>query len=153
ADAQGMQRHRSRGSSPPNLDVSDRSYFIAQRDGLTSGLFMSEPLVTRSENRAGVILSRRLEDEQGGFAGVVTAIVDLEDLKQFYGAVNLGGGSAIQLLRDDGTLLVRNPPTPTAVGQRFPELTAAPTAPQTRLTSPIDGKREFIAVAHVRDAP
>src|ERR1700732_4230685 len=62
-DAQGIQRHRARGPSPPNLDVSDRSYFIAQRDGTAAGLFMSEPLITRSENRAGVILSRRLNDE------------------------------------------------------------------------------------------
>jgi PAS domain S-box-containing protein len=153
ADAQGIQRHRSRGSSPPHLDVSDRSYFIAQRDGVAKGLFLSEPLVSRSENRAAVILSRRLDDGQGGFAGVVTAIVDLEDLKQFYAAVNLGGDSAMQLLRDDGTLLVRNPPTPAAVGQRFPKLAATPNAPYSRLMSPIDGKREFIAVAHVRDTP
>src|ERR1700675_1951945 len=69
-DAQGIQRHRSRGSSPPHLDVSDRSYFIAQRDGTTAGLFMSEPLVSRSENRPGVVLSRRLDDDTGGFAGV-----------------------------------------------------------------------------------
>ncbi|HEY2401108.1 MAG TPA: hypothetical protein VGI23_12195, partial [Steroidobacteraceae bacterium] len=32
-DAQGIQRHRSHGSAPPNFDVSDRPYFIAQRDG------------------------------------------------------------------------------------------------------------------------
>jgi hypothetical protein len=140
ADAQGIQRYRSRGSSPPDLDVSDRSYFIAQRDGAAKGLFMSEPLVSRSENRAAVILSRRLDDGHGGFAGVVTAIVDLEDLKQFYAAVNLGGDSAMQLLREDGTLLVRNPPTPAAVGQRFPKLAAAPSAPYSRLMSPIDGK-------------
>src|SRR5216684_3248359 len=55
-DAQGIQRHRSRGAVPPNFDVSDRSYFIAQRDGTATGLFMSEPLVTRSENRAGIVL-------------------------------------------------------------------------------------------------
>jgi PAS domain S-box-containing protein len=152
-DAQGIQRYRSRGSSPPHLDVSDRSYFIAQRDRTATGLFMSEPLVTRSENRAGVELSRRLDDDTGGFAGVVTAIVDLEDLKQFYGAVNLGGGSAIHLLRKDGTLLVRNPPTPSAVGQKFPQLVAAPTAQAKRLLNPIDGKRDFIAVARVRDTP
>jgi hypothetical protein len=30
-DARGIQHHRSRGVSPPNLDVSDRAYFIAQR--------------------------------------------------------------------------------------------------------------------------
>ena len=46
-DAQGIQRHRSRGSSPPDLDVSDRSYFIAQRDRTVTGVFMSEPLITR----------------------------------------------------------------------------------------------------------
>ena len=82
-DAQGIQRHRSRGSSPPDLDVSDRSYFIAQRDRATTGVFLSEPLITRSENRLGFVLSRRLDDDHGQFAGVVTAIVDLEDLKQF----------------------------------------------------------------------
>jgi signal transduction histidine kinase/CheY-like chemotaxis protein len=152
-DAQGIQRHRSRGVSPPNLDVSDRSYFIAQRDGTAKVLFMSEPLVTRSEHREGVELSRRLEDGHGVFAGVVTGIVDLEDLKQFYGVVNLGVGSAIQLLRADGTLLVRNPPVAGAVGRQFPQLAAIPNAPATRLMSPVDGKREFIAVAPVRDTP
>src|SRR5882762_10293187 len=153
ADAQGIQRHRSRGSSPPDLDVSDRSYFIAQRDRTVTGVFMSEPLITRSENRPGFVLSRRLEDDQGRFAGVVTAIIDLEDLKEFYGDVDLGGGSAIHLLREDGTLLVRNPPKPQAVGRKYPDLAAVPIAPAIRLVSPIDGKRDFIAVAPVRDTP
>jgi PAS domain S-box-containing protein len=149
-DAQGNQRYGSRGSSPPNHNVADRSYFIAQRDGTAAGLFMSEPLVTRSEGRAAIILSRRLEDENGGFAGIVTAIVDLDDLEEFYRAVNLGVGSAIQLIRDDGTLLARNPPTPIAVGQKFPAFAALPTAPAPRLVNPIDGSDDFIAVARVR---
>ena len=151
-DAHGIQRYRSRGSSPPDLDVSDRSYFAAQRDGAASGLFMSEPLVTRSEERPAVELSRRLDDDTG-FAGVVTAIVDLEDLQQFYQAVSLGPGSAVQLLREDGTLLVRNPPTPSEVGRKFPQLVAAPTARENAISNLIDGKRDFIAIARVRDAP
>jgi len=150
-DAQGIQRHRSHGSSPPNLDVSDRSYFISQRDGTARGFFMSEPLVTRSENRAGVVISRRLEDGTGQFAGVVTAIVDLEDLERFYGSVNLGRASAIQLLRDDGTLLARNPAVSLLFGRSFPQLAAVPDAPATRLMNPIDRNRDFIAVAPVRD--
>ena len=88
-----------------------------------------------------------------GFAGVVTAIVDFEDLEQFYRAVNLGAGSAIHLLREDGTLLVRNPPTPSALGQKFPQLVAASIAQAKRFVNPIDGKRDFVAVARVRDAP
>src|ERR1700757_4400359 len=114
---------------------------------------MSEPLVTRSENRAGVELSRRLDDAAGDFAGVVTAIVDFDDLEQFYGAVNLGAGSAIQLLRDDGTLLVRNPPLPGPVGQKFPQVVAASIAEGKRLANPIDAKWDFVAVARVRGAP
>src|SRR6202051_4907770 len=151
-DAQGIQRHRSRGSSPPDLDVSDRSYFIAQRDGTAAGLFMSEPVITRSDGRPGIFLSRRLEDETGAFAGVVAAIVNLEYLAQIYAAVTLGNGSAVQLLRDDGQLLMRDPPDPAAMEQRFPQL-AVPGTPASRLTNPIDGKRDFIAVARVRDTP
>ena len=36
--------------------------------------------------------------------------------------------------------------------KRFPQL-AVPGTPASRLTNPIDGKRDFIAVARVRDTP
>jgi PAS domain S-box-containing protein len=150
-DAQGNLRHSSRAFR--SHDVSDRSYFTAQRDGTAAGLFMSEPLVTRSEGRAAVVLSRRLDDAQGHFAGVVTAEVDLDNLEQYYRAVNLGMGSAIQLVRDDGSLLARNPPIPDAVGRKFPALLAAPAMPAPRLVNPIDAQADFIAVARVRNAP
>ena len=151
-DAQGNQRYSSRKTALAGHNVSDRSYFIAQRDATATGLFMSEPLVTRSEGRAAVELSRRIDNENGGFAGVVTAVVDLDDLKQYYQAVNVSMGSAIQLLRDDGTLLARNPPKPDAIGKKFPVLTAAPATPALRLVNPVDGRRDFIAVAGVRNA-
>jgi PAS domain S-box-containing protein len=151
-DARGIQRHRSRGSPPPNLDVSDRSYFIAQRDRTAAGLFMSEPLITRSEGRPGIILSRRLEDETGAFAGVVAATVNLEDLEKFYAAVTLGSGGGVQLLRDNGQLLMRDPPDPDAIEKVFPQLASLGTAAGA-LINPIDGKRDFIAVVRVRDTP
>ena len=152
-DPQGIQRHRSRGSVPPNLDVSDRAYFIAQRDSAATGLFVSEPLITRSESRMGIVLSRRIEGDHGEFAGVVTAIVDLADLERFYSSVTLGKGSAVQLLRDNGTLLIHNPPAPEAINRKFPELATVPAAPASRVVNPIDGRRDFIAVARVRDTP
>jgi PAS domain S-box-containing protein len=150
---QGIQRYRSRITAVRDLNVSDRSYFIAQRDHAATGFFMSEPLVTRSEHRPGVVVSRRLDDDNGNFAGIITAIVDLDDLKQFYTAMNVGMGGAIHLLQDDGTLLVRNPETPEAVAHKFPALTTPTSAPTTRIVSPIDGSENFISVARVRDAP
>ena len=152
-DARGIQRYRSIGPPPPNLDVSDRSYFIAQRDGTVAGLFMSEPLVTRSENRAGIVLSRRLEDDRGAFFGVITAIVDLEDLQQIYRAIELGQGAAIDLLRDSGTLLVRVPGSPDVVGRDYPQLATNAGGAMTQFASPIDGTQDFIAVSRVRGTP
>jgi PAS domain S-box-containing protein len=152
-DAQGIQRYRSEVTSPPNLDVSDRSYFIAHRDHSIAGAFMSDPLITRSENRAAIVLSQRLEDDSGAFLGVIAANVDLEDLRQVYYNVNLGQGSAIQLLRDSGTLLVRIPGTADAAGRSYPQLAMTAGGATTEFVSPIDGTQDFLAVARVRDTP
>ena len=149
-DAQGEPLYRSRGIPPRSFNVSDRSYFVAQRDGRGAGLYVSEPLVSRSEGQKVVILSRRIEDGRGGFAGVILAQVDLDGLKQFYAAVNVDMGTAVQLLRDDGIMLVRNPPIPSAVGRAFPALTAKAADPKDRLTNPIDGRDDFVAAAPVR---
>jgi PAS domain S-box-containing protein len=152
-DARGIQRYRSNGPPPANLDVSDRSYFIAQRDGTVTGVFMSEPLITRSENRAGIVLSRRLEDDNGTFSGVITAIVDLEDLRQVYRAIDLGQGAAINLLQDAGTLLVHIPGPPDLVGRHYPQLVMNSGRATGQLVNPIDGVRDFIAVSRVRGTP
>ena len=152
-DAHGDTLFRSRGFAIPNHNAADRSYFIAQRDNPAAGMFISEPLTTRSEGRTAVILSRRLNDDQGHFAGVVIANVDLEDLNKFYRAVDLGAGSAIQLLQEDGTLLVRIPRVPDVIGKKFPILASAADDTQDTVTNPMDGRKDFIAVAPVRNTP
>jgi PAS domain S-box-containing protein len=152
-DARGVLRYRSSSSALSGLDLSNRSFFIAHRDRTVTGVFMSEPLITKSENRAAIVLSRRLEDDMGAFVGVIAANVDLDDLQQVYHAVNLGQGSAIHLLRDSGTLLVRIPGSANIVGRSYPQITASADAPMAEFVSPIDGTREFLAVARVRDTP
>jgi signal transduction histidine kinase len=151
-DARGILQNSSddRGQG---ADVSDRSYFIAQRDQTAHGLFVSEPLLSRSEGRTAVMLSRPLEDEDGRFAGIVSANVDLSELGSLYAAVNLRGTMAVQLLREDGTLLIRRPETPSALGRRFPALVAISPGVALQTRNPIDGERDFVAVARVRSLP
>ncbi|MGH8681573.1 MAG: ATP-binding protein [Burkholderiales bacterium] len=155
-DAQGTRRYSSR-ALPGELDVSDRAYFVAQRDRAATGLFVSEPIVTGAENRAALVLSRRVDDGQGRFAGVVSATVDLDDLQQFYRAIRLSAGSAINLVRDDGALIVRQASGPASVGSTFPELAGVrdPEAKQwaTPGASPVDGAARFVAVARLPDLP
>jgi signal transduction histidine kinase len=160
-DANGALLHSSRQFPPPAVDVSDRPYFTVQRDTPTAGLFVSEPLVSRVDNRIELVLSRRLDDGKGRFAGVMTALVDLEDFQRFYRAVDVGAGSTIILLRPDGTLIVREPPAPAMIGTKLPEFAMVRAAesvdadgrPATLIESPIDRARRFVAVVRVREFP
>jgi PAS domain S-box-containing protein len=152
-DAHGVLRFRSQGASPGNADVSDRPYFIAQRDNPHLGVVLSEPLITRSEHRFAVVMSRRLDTPEGSFDGLVQAVVDLEAFQLVYQAIDLGAGSAINLLRDDGTLLVRQPPAAQAVGTRFPELVSAANANAGVLLSPVDRLSRFVGEARVDNFP
>jgi len=148
--ADGQQIHRARALSAPLLNVADRSYFVAQRDSAEDQLFISEPLVTRTDGRVAVVLSRRIENSAHRFAGIVTARVDLDDFSQLYRTVNIDGSTAIILIQDDGTLLVRNPSNVADVGGKFPALAADPVGPFARLADPLNGSTDFIAVAPIR---
>ena len=122
-DAQGMQRYRSRVTGEPLADVSDRPYFLNQRERPSGGLYINEPVVTRTERLPALVVSRRLNTPQGGFDGVVTAIVTLQQIQAAYSALELGEGSALLLTLDDGTLVVRQPEaTGLDAARRFPEL-------------------------------
>jgi PAS domain S-box-containing protein len=155
-DADGIERYSSEPFSP-GLDVSNQPYFTAQRDRTGGRLYASEPFVSPAEPREAIVLSRRLEDPSGRFAGVVTATVDLDVLQRFYAGVDLGPGSAVQLLYSDGTLLVRSPGVPNLIGHRFAPLVAAASRTAatagTPIANPIDNQRDFIAAARVREAP
>jgi signal transduction histidine kinase/CheY-like chemotaxis protein len=65
----------------------------------------------------------------------------------------LRGEFTVELLRDDGTLLVRRPAEPALIGHRFAELTVLSPGTPARIRSPVDGQREFIAVAPVPSVP
>jgi signal transduction histidine kinase/ActR/RegA family two-component response regulator len=91
-------------SSNANSDLSDRSYYLAQRAQPDLGLFVSEPFISRVTGEPTFVLSRRLPGN--GFRGIVGAAVDVTYIRGLYRALDLGSGSAIELLRADGTSLV-----------------------------------------------
>ena len=154
-DAQGMQRYRSRSTGEPLADVSDRPYFQIQREKPVAGLFINEPIVTRSERVPALVLSRRIDDRNGRFDGVVTAIVTLQQLQAAYNAIQLGDGSALMLTLEDGTLVVRQPGTePVENKLRFPEIVALKGGRVVdRFLSPVDGRSKLVASIAVARQP
>ena len=152
-DENGIPRYRSRDLPGDISSLSDRAYFIAHRDHARLGVVVSEPLITQIERRPAVVMSRRLDKRDGTFDGIVQLVVDLEDFQRRYQTIDLGQGSAMNLLRTDGTLLVRQPQAGQAVGEKFPELVAMASTPAGLVMSTIDQKPRFVGVAQVGEFP
>ena len=153
-DAHGLQRHRSRATGEPMADVSDRPYFLKHRDAEAVGLFINEPIVTRTERVPALVVSRRLSRPDGRFDGVVTAIVTLQALQSAYSAIQLGAGSSLLLALDDGTLVVQQPAGVGPPGTRFPEISALKGgALIDRYSSPVDQRDKLVAVVGVGEQP
>lgn len=153
-DAQGMQRVRSRVTGEAFANVADRPYFQAQRagDANGAGMFINPPLITRTEGTRALVISRRLNDRNGAFAGVVTAVVNLERLQSMYMAIHPGQRSAMLLTLDDGTLVIRQPAAP-GLTTRYPELVALKNGPLDRTTSSMDGNAKLVAAVGVGTRP
>jgi len=98
------QLHLSTAVGAATTDLSDRSYYTAQRDHPDLGLYVSEPFISRVTGEPTFVLSRRLPGPH--FRGIVGATVDVAYVRRFYSALDLGAGSSVELLRADGTTLV-----------------------------------------------
>ena len=107
------------GAAPPKLDLSQRDYFIYLRDHDDPDVFISAPGRTVNGNWT-FFLARRINDRNGGFAGLAIGLVDAEYFEDFYRAITPDQGSAVTLLRRDGTVLVRHPHIDTAIGRPLP---------------------------------
>ena len=152
-DASGVVRASSLGTPATGVNVSDRAYFRAQEGGRAHGLFVSVPRATGANGTGTVVLSRRIVDGRGQFAGIVAARVELRDLSDLYAAMHLKGQIAVVLMREDGVLLVHAPAVPDLVGRRYPALETLRPRETVRIRNPLDGRREFIAATPIAATP
>lgn len=88
---------------PPAVDLSDRDYFRMHRNEPKVGMLISAPIITRPNNVLAIPVSRRLQDEAGGFAGVAAARLNPS---YFEGLFKASGADGVLLFRADGIPLV-----------------------------------------------
>ncbi len=101
----------------PLIDLSDRDYFAAQRAVPGPMLKISEPFFGRLANRWYVGISRRINDADGEFAGVVVGVLAPEKLSERYSSLLSFPDGAIELFLSDGTYLAHDPFIPGIVGR------------------------------------
>lgn len=103
-DARGRVIVNAESPNPVATDLSDRPYFIRQRDEPDAGLLIGDPVLSRPGDVWVIPVSRRFVDEKGSFAGIVAARLPTSYFNQVYRAIGVG---TVTLLRDDGTILTQ----------------------------------------------
>lgn len=157
ADADG----RLRMSSEPLLGklptVGDREYFLAHKNGVASGLFISEAYTGRLNGLRQFAISVPRFNEEGRFDGIIYATVRLDYFQHFWKQYAPVGGYLIPLVRDDGAVLARYPAadTPERLHPDGPLMTRIRQAPRGSYTaiSQVDGIERINAYTRIGEFP
>jgi diguanylate cyclase (GGDEF)-like protein len=118
-DATGELQGYSYDKPPAHLNIADTPHFLAQLQHPQSGLFVSPPFRSERTGQWLIAASRRLNDADGSFAGVVTAPLDLGYFRNTFRAIDVGPGGAVMLFHRSGVLLAREPFVEGFIGRSF----------------------------------
>jgi PAS domain S-box-containing protein len=120
-DASGQVVARTGPTPGIDPDPARHPFFAAHRDHHSDRLHVSEPYRVESEKaRWRFLLSRRLNGSGGEFAGVVTAVIEVESFDRLYRTIDLGNGGFISLMSLAGMLVTRVPALPGVRGKQIP---------------------------------
>jgi diguanylate cyclase (GGDEF)-like protein len=157
-DAAGRWSAYSEPTANKAANNSDREYFIYHRDNTSKQWRIGKPIVSRSTNVWIVPVSRRIDDADGQFAGVILATVELDYLLRLLRAFDVGGRGAIALLQGDGTVMVRTPFRQEEIGK---SIAGSPLYDSMRSSrsgtiesrSPLDGVQRLVSFQYLDTQP
>ncbi|MEK9969175.1 MAG: cache domain-containing protein, partial [Ferrovibrio sp.] len=94
----------------PTHSNGDREYFIHHRDNpADKSLRINAPVISRVTGIRTILLTRRIESQDGRFLGVAFAAISVDYFQTFYDSLKTGDLGNVALYRNDGTLLVQSP--------------------------------------------
>ncbi|MDD5177423.1 MAG: EAL domain-containing protein [Sterolibacterium sp.] len=94
---------------PQGTSVADRNYFVAHRDHPDAGLLISRPVFSRITHQWSLVLSRRLNDGNGRFGGIIAATIPLERFSERFTTLKVGDHGSIGMRDGNLRLIVRYP--------------------------------------------
>ncbi|HTH18226.1 MAG TPA: ATP-binding protein, partial [Magnetospirillum sp.] len=136
------------------LDLSDREHFRIHRSTPNAGLFISKPVLGRASGKWSIQLTRRLDNPDGSFAGVLVLSLDPKYLSDFYGSIDVGARGVILLVGRDGIVRAASD---ASVGRELPAGQAdalfAAGAGSQRTAGPLDVEPRIASFRALGDLP
>ena len=155
-DVNGNWRYSSLPKTPQHNNA-DREYFKFHRDTPGQTLRINTPLQSRLTGRPTILLSKRVEHQDGSFAGVLVAAVDNDYFNGFYRMFQLGPDGGITLIRSDGTVLIRWPmsgaTTDLSKTDLFTKHLKLSSVGAYKITSPFDGIQKYFGYEETPQYP
>lgn len=93
------------------------SKYHQNRDG--GGLYIGKVIRSRTSGDLIIPVSRRFNNPDGSFGGVVLATLYVDYFRQFYDSFALNTDASLNLLLADGTILYRRPYSAASIGKNI----------------------------------
>ncbi|WP_179454496.1 diguanylate cyclase domain-containing protein [Xanthomonas sp. NCPPB 1068] len=156
--ADGSWVSSSLDSTPRTHNNADRAYFRYHRDHRDALSLVGPPVRSRSDGSWVMTLSRRLNDSDGEFAGVVLVTLQLKYFQHYYSTFEVGPNGTIGMTNDDGIVLVRRPDKQDVIGTSIAGTSIYVTMRARKhgtatYRSPIDGVERISSFAPARPYP
>lgn len=107
-DAKGDAIYGPKVQPAKTSSLAHRDYFTHLRDNPDAGLVISKPLIGGISGKWMIVLARRINLPDGGFAGLVYAGLSLDELTKSFSKINVGTLGSISLRDSDLDIIARN---------------------------------------------
>jgi diguanylate cyclase (GGDEF)-like protein len=108
----------------PPTDLSEHENFQHFRNNDDKGIYIAKPVTDRFKGEEIVLFSKRLNDANNEFIGMISVGVKLSYFQQIYGSIDSLPNQTFVLLRTDGTVILRHPDTKDRAGEKMPTVSA-----------------------------
>ena len=157
-DAQGQRTVGSESTGNASASDAQRAYFIHHRANLSLMHHVGAPYRSRVNDVWLIPVSRRLDDPEGHFAGVVLATIDVAYVRQLMAGYETGQHAALALSLIEGSLVARHPFSPDDLGRRLVSSAQIASVQRNRfgtieLVSPFDGVDRIVSYRHLKNHP
>jgi signal transduction histidine kinase len=134
------------------IELADRDYFRAL-SSRQAALFISAASIGQWNDAVAFRVARPLATPEGTFRGVVGLAVHIDYFEQFFQRLVGNSGSVVMLMRDDGEVLAKFPPTAPTIEDWRPAAPPGTKDVHAIRTAVAEGARSLTAVHPVSGYP